>query len=124
MQKQNGVDLSLPRRGAHAVYWYNLHIVLVNDRRWRVIKQSDLEKIGSSIESINSRRDHLISRVAILPDHIHLIVGCNLTESPLDAALTYMNEICLNLGNAPLFQFSLYVGTCGEYDLGVFWQGQ
>ena len=35
---------------------------------------------------------------ALLPDHIHLTLGCQLNEAPQDVAL---------------------VGTFGEYDLGV-----
>jgi hypothetical protein len=42
------VDLSLPREGDHAIYWYNLHMVLVHTERFREVGmgKGDITDIG------------------------------------------------------------------------------
>jgi hypothetical protein len=39
------VDLSQPRRTSHAEYWYNLHIVLVNDARYMEIRHEEFQSL-------------------------------------------------------------------------------
>jgi hypothetical protein len=42
-----------------------------------------------------------------------------LEESPEAVVLGYMNNLAYACGMKPCFQFSYYVGTFSEYDLGV-----
>ena len=43
------VDLSQPRRTSHARYWYNLHVVMVNDQRYMEIREEVLERLQQTI---------------------------------------------------------------------------
>ena len=67
------------------------------------------------------KKEHLLSRAGIVPDHVHLAIGCNLAESPAEVALSYMNNLAYACGKKRVFAFGFYVGTFGEYDLGVTW---
>ncbi len=67
------------------------------------------------------KKGHFLSRAGIVPDHVHLALGCNLDESPAEVALSYMNSLAYACGQKRVFAFGFYVGTFGEYDLGVTW---
>ena len=113
------VDLSKPRRTSHAQYWYNLHIVLVNDQRYMEIRESVLQEICQMIVASAQEKEHWLSRSAIIPDHIHLALGCKLEESPSEVALSYLNNLSFACGMKPVFRYGYYVGAFSEYDLGV-----
>jgi REP element-mobilizing transposase RayT len=116
---QPEVDLSRPRYTGHAKYWYNLHVVMVNEARWMEIDNELLAKLQKMILKASSAKGHLLSRAAIVPDHLHVTLGCGLNELPLDVALSYMNNLVYACGMRAVFQYSCYVGTFGEYDLGA-----
>jgi len=107
------------RQSAHAVYSYNLHLVIVMDERWREIRDDVLVEIQNMIESASRSKGHLLKRAGLLPDHVHLTLGCDLSELPEEVALSYMNNLAYAQGMKPVFRFSYFVGTFGEYDLGV-----
>lgn len=116
------IDLKSPRYSSHGQFIYNLHLVLVHAERWREIRDDRLTKSLDMIQRTSHKKDHLLSKARLLPDHIHLTLGCYVTESPMDIALGYMNNIAYGHGMKPIFQFSFYVGTVGEYDLGAIRQ--
>ena len=113
------IDLSQPASSAHGQYWYNLHLVIVNDHRWMEIRQSVLDKLSAMIESVAAKYGHRISRVGLLADHVHLTLGCMVDQSPQDIALRYLNNCAYAIGMKPVFQFGYYAGTIGEYDRGA-----
>ena len=113
------VDLSLRRSTSHARYWYNLHVVLVNEDRYMEVRDNVLQRIHDMIVFAAQKKDHWLSRAAIVPDHIHLTMGCTVAESPEEVVLSYMNNIAYACGMKPVFRASYYVGTFREYDLGV-----
>ncbi len=115
------VDLSAGRQNAHALYWYNLQVCFVNDGRWREIRHDVLAGMRDMIIRASGKKGHLLSRAGIVPDHVHLALGCNLDESPAEVALSYMNNLAYACGQKRVFAFGFYVGTFGEYDLGVTW---
>jgi REP element-mobilizing transposase RayT len=116
---QPDVDLSRPRETSHARYWYNLHVVLVNDCRYMEIREGVLRAIRDMILAASAAKGHVLSRAAIVPDHIHMTLGCGLNESPEEVVLAYMNNLAYACGMTRLFRYSYYVGTFSEYDLGV-----
>ena len=67
---------------------------------------------------VSRAKEHLLFRAAVLPDHVHLMIGCGINESPLDVGLSYLNNLAFVCGMRPVFKFSLFLGTFGEYDLG------
>ena len=113
------VDLSLPSFSAHGEYWYNLHVVFVSAERWNEIRERVLEQRLAAIEAVAAKCGHRLSRAAILPDHVHLTLGCGLRESAEQVALGYMNACAETCGRKREFMFSYYVGTIGEYDRGA-----
>ena len=115
------VDLSQPRRTSHAEYWYNLHIVIVNDERYMEVRDEVLAGLRDMILKASDAKGHLLSRAAIVP--AHLILGCDLEESPEQVVLGYMNNLAYACGMKPVFRSSYYVGTLSEYDLGVIPRG-
>jgi hypothetical protein len=76
------------------------------------------------ILKIARQRGHLLSRAAIVADHVHLALGCGIAVSPMEVALCYMNNLAYAMGMRPVFMFSYYVGTFGEYDRGVVGKGE
>jgi REP element-mobilizing transposase RayT len=63
------------------------------------------------------QKGHRISRLALLPDHLHATLGCGFDESPEEVALGYMNNLAFVHGMKPIFCNSYYVGTFGDYDI-------
>ena len=111
------MDLSQPRRSAHGEYLYNLHLVLVYAERWREIRRDRLQITSDMMIRSARAKDHRLSRLALLADHIHLTLGAPLEMSPGDLALSYMNNIAFAHGMSALFSSSYYVGTFGEFDM-------
>ncbi len=113
------VDLSRPQHTDHGTYWYNLHVVLVNDRRQRESSESYFARLNESVRRTAATNKHQLSRAALIPDHLHLALGCTLLETPEQIVLSYMNSISQDLGMGHVFSDSYFVGTFSEYDLGV-----
>jgi len=114
----NSVDLSAPRETAHARYWYNLHLVFVTpDREWHADEEF-FAKLQAMVIGAARKKGHWLSRASLLPDHVHLALGCELSESPETVALSYMNNLAHSV-QAAAFEHRYWVGTFGEYDLGA-----
>ena len=113
------VDLKKPVFSAHGEYWYNLHLAIVNEDRWAETNDDVLERLCRVIEGAARKHGDRLSRLAILPDHDHLTLGCPIDRSPEAVALSYLNNGAYAYGMKPVFMFSYYVGTFGEYDRGA-----
>ncbi len=113
------IDLASARRNAYGQYWYAVHIVLTNSGRWRECGERELELVRSTVLGVARKHGHLLARAAILPDHLHLELGCEPGLSPGDAALSYMNNLAYHFGMRPVLEAGYYVGTVGEYDRGA-----
>ena len=111
----DAVDLAEPRSTSHGRYWYNLHLVIVRRNREAEWDDSVLSATWEMIIDAARVKQHVLSRAGILPDHIHLLIGCRIEESPLDVALGYMNNLAFVHAMQPVFQFGAFVGTTGEY---------
>jgi len=115
------VDLSAPRHNAYAQYCYNLHVCFVNEGRCMEIRREPLERMRDMIIRAAAKKGHLLSQAGIVPDHVHLAIGCSVTESPGEVALSYMNNLAYACDLKRVFAFGFYIGTFGEYDVGVTW---
>jgi len=116
---RDDVDLSRPRHSSHGVYWHNLHIVFVHDGRYMEIREDRLAAVKDMLLRATVKHGRLLSRAAVLSDHVHLTVGCDVGESPAEVAVGYMNNLAFTWGMKAVYQFGYYVGTFGEYDRGV-----
>ncbi|MCX7420828.1 MAG: hypothetical protein NT013_14975 [Planctomycetia bacterium] len=113
------VALSQPRFTSHGRFWSNLHLVMVNDWRWRETCQKNIEAVRAMLIRVADKKKHLLSRIAILPDHVHLLLGTNLDVSPLSIGLSYMNNVAFVYDMQPVLKPGCFLGTFGEYDLGA-----
>jgi len=111
------VDLSEPSCSAHGRYWYNLHLALVTDHRYIELRDEVLTLWGSTIEKTARKHGHDLARTGVLPEHLHILLGCTQDQTPDGVALSYMNNLAYVVGNKPIFMPSFYVGTVGEYNL-------
>jgi REP element-mobilizing transposase RayT len=113
------VDLTQPSLTERGRYWYDLHLVLVVVERFRIREVRQLGMIRDGCLRIAQKKGHVISTLAVMPDHLHVALRGNPTQSPQDIALGFQNNLAYLLGQVPIWQESFYVGTFGEYDMGA-----
>ena len=109
------VDLSQPTETARGRYWYNLHLVLVVDGRCRLSDLNVFRTLRDGCFKIAAKKGHLLSRVSVMPDHLHLALRANPEESPNDVAFAYQNNLAYMANLGRLWQDSFFVGTFSEY---------
>ena len=112
------VDLSRSREGDHAIFWYNLHVVIVHADRFREVSEERIMAKRAMILRVCEKHGYLLSRGGIVSDHIHLTLGGIPNQSPAEIALRFMNNLAYRDGMKHVFDFGYYAGTFGEYDLG------
>jgi predicted transcriptional regulator len=100
------VDLSRFRLTSHARYRFNLHIVLRFSQAVLLRDANSLVAVRKAIRSTARKHQHLLSRAGLLQDHVHLVLGVSLASSPLNVALSYMNNIAWMLGQKPVLNFT------------------
>ncbi len=64
-------------------------------------------------------KGYLLSRVALLSNHVHIALGCDMDAAPADVAMSFMNNIAYVRQMRPVLRFSFYVGSFGPYDRNV-----
>ena len=66
-------------------------------------------------------KEHRISALSVMPDHVHIALRGRVDESPQEIALAYMNNLAHVAGCYQLWMPSYYAGTFGDYDMGGVW---
>jgi REP element-mobilizing transposase RayT len=117
--EDKNVDLSQPTESNSGRYWYNLHLVLVVRERYRIGEPENLRTIRDTCLKIAGKKGYRVSRLAVLPDHLHASLRGNIEQSPEDIALSFLNNLAFVMGQQALWQFGYYVGTFSEYDMGA-----
>jgi REP element-mobilizing transposase RayT len=115
----SAIDLSKPSESISGRYWYNLHLVLTAAERWRNSDPRWLEKIRDQSIRIALKKGYAISRLAVMPDHIHMSLRGNIDHAPEEIALAFQNNLAYVLGQVRVWQSTYYVGTFGEYDMNA-----
>jgi REP element-mobilizing transposase RayT len=115
------VDLAERQLSSHGIYVYTLHLVLVHEGRWNEIRDEQLDRTRDMTLRAARQKDHRVSRLSLLSDHVHLVAGIPFQLSPQDVALSYMNNLAFAHDMQAIFCPSYYVGTVGEYDTGAIW---
>jgi REP element-mobilizing transposase RayT len=113
---QTDVDLSRIRYSAHGQFIHNLHVVLEYDTLAQPIDLTQLSETTELVTRVGANQGLLLSRCGIVIDHLHLTLGCGMTDSPADVALAFLNGLGCS---GTIFKYGFYVGTFGEYDLGA-----
>jgi REP element-mobilizing transposase RayT len=118
------VNLSEPTTSAHGQYRYNLHIVLVTAERYRVIDRARLTLLRDHSLRIAEKKGHTISRLSVMPDHLHIALRGNIQHGPREIGLAFQNNLAYALGQVRIWANSFYVGTFGEYDMWAIRQNE
>ena len=113
------VDLGRYRLTSHGRYRCNLHIALRFQESNLPLASGSLERVRTVARRTADRHHLLLSRLGLLCDHLHLVVGIPATSDPVSVALSFMNNIAWVFGMQPVLWHSCYLGTIGEYDLGA-----
>lgn len=114
---QCGVDLSRPTETRSGCYWYNLHLVLVTQGRYRCGKRETLERLRGWSLRIAAKKGYAISALSVMPDHMHMALRGNVEHSPEQIALAFLNNLAYAMGQNALWEFGYYAGTFGEYNM-------
>ena len=111
------VDLSQPFESARGRYWYNVHLVLVVDHRYQLHDFDVLRRIRDGCLKIAARKDHAMSRLSVMPDHLHAALRGQVRESPVDLVFAYQNNLAHLINMGRIWSDGFYVGTFGEYSM-------
>jgi hypothetical protein len=115
----DSVDLARLRIGTYGQYLNSLHVVLQNADGSNEIREVTLSKIQANICSLAKIEGWRLSRIGLLSNHIHILLGASVTESPQSVALLLMNRVAEVYDSRPWLKFSYYVGNFGGYDRGA-----
>jgi REP element-mobilizing transposase RayT len=117
------VDLTSVRRSSHGQYRYALQIVIETASDWHEVRSPVLAGYRNSIIACCRKHQWNLSRVGMLSNHIHILVSPSIDSSPMQVALSLMNNMAFTQGMRPIFRYSFFAGTFGEYDRGAVWRG-
>ena len=113
------VDLGKYRYSSHGRFCCNLHVSLRFRDNALPLEPSALERIRSAIRQTADKYGWLLSRVGLLEDHLHVVVGISTKETPQQVSLSLMNNIAWVFDMRPVLWKSCYAGTVGEYSVGA-----
>jgi hypothetical protein len=94
-------------------------VVVENEGGWNEIRENVLVDSRAMIIRAAAKKHWRLSRIGMLSNHIHILLGAHVTESPAEIAISLMNNLAYVQGMKPAFRFSYYVGTFGPYDRGA-----
>ena len=109
----------------HGRYWYNLHLVAVTDRRWRIGREDFLPKVTAAVRSWSAELSAAggpgearpgVHSLAVMPDHVHLAVRGPSAQSP-DAIAGALRGALNGAAGCLLFDSRVYAGTFSSYPL-------
>ncbi len=110
-------DLGSPTESRSGRYWYNLHLVLVSDRREPTTDIATLRTVFDGCARIAAKKGYKLAARSVMPDHLHLALRVPPDHSPESVAVSYLNNLAFLLGQRRWWMPSYYVGTFGEYDM-------
>ncbi|MFO0911821.1 MAG: hypothetical protein U0795_02595 [Pirellulales bacterium] len=110
------LNLSAERYSGNGQFIHNLHVVLENADRLVDVRPQHISKLGMGIMRICRKRGHLLSRAGIVGNHLHILLGCHVTDAPSSVALSLLNNLAWLTDKVPIFDYGAYLGTFGSYD--------
>jgi len=122
LQFQNpDIDLGLLQSTSYGRYIYSLQVVVETQDGWNDVRQSALTGYRQAIQQTCISNLWRLSRIAILANHIHMLVGPTVEASPESVALSFLNCLAESQKRKAIFKFSYYVGTFGPYNRNAIW---
>jgi hypothetical protein len=64
----------------------------------------------------SAKKGWSLSRIGMASNHLHVLLGCDVSETPSSIALGLLNNLAYAQGMKAAYAFSYYVGTFGNYD--------
>lgn len=113
------IDLAATCVSAHGRFTFNLHVVLELEQGGWCIETPVWMARRTMLERLAHKRQWQLSRVGIVANHLHVLVGCGVSDSPLDVGLAFLNNLAYVDGMRPNYRFGFYVGTFGSYEREV-----
>lgn len=113
------LDLSRYRFTSHGRYRCNIHVVFRFRKAERSLNHDELLAVRGIIRKTATKHQLLLSRLGLLDDHLHLVLGILPSIKPAELVCSFMNNIAWKFGMRPVLWPSCYLGTIGEYDLGA-----
>jgi REP element-mobilizing transposase RayT len=110
------VNLAAPRASSHGRFTHSLQVVLENREHLSDTRDAWLEANRAMLIAACRKKGWLLSRVGLVGNHLHVLLGCDVTDAPRDVALSLMNNLAFVHGMKPVYEHSFYVGTFGSYD--------
>jgi hypothetical protein len=115
------VDLRLLQSTSYGRYIYSLQVVVETQDSWNDVRQSALTGYRQAIQQTCISNLWRLSRIAILANHIHILVGPTVEASPESIATSFLNCLAESQERKAIFKFSYYVGTFGPYNRNAIW---
>ena len=116
------MDLAAVQTGNYGQFVNGLQVVIETAGGWNEIRQEVLLATRDMIVRAASKKGWRLSRIGLLSNHIHILLGAGMTESPESVALSLLNNLASVQEMKPVFRFSFYVGTFGRYDRSAIWR--
>lgn len=113
------VDLAKPTAASRGRYWYNLHVVLLTAERYRMVDPRCLAAVRDWSQRIAEKKSYGISRLSVMPDHLHLALRGDPAHSPEQIAGAFQNNLAHALGRGRIWRDTFYVGTFSEYNMAA-----
>lgn len=113
------VDLAALRASAHGRFTHSLQVVLENEGHGCDTRQEFLAASRAMVIGVCRKKSWLLSRLGMVANHLHLLLGCDVADAPRDVALSLMNNLAFAQGMKRIYEHSFYVGTFGSYDHGA-----
>jgi len=110
------VDLAAPTESRSGRYWYNLHLVLVVEQRYRIADMGRIEAIRDQALQTAHEQGHAVSVLSLVPDHLHVALRGAIENSPEQVALSFRNDTARAVG-AAVWSYGYYTGTFGSYNM-------
>jgi hypothetical protein len=114
-----GVNLAALRASAHGRFIHSPHVVLKNADELRDTREEWVATSRAMVIAACRKKGWLLSRLALVANHLHVLIGCDVADAPCDVALSLMNNLAFAHDMKPVYRYSFYVGTFGPYDHGA-----
>ena len=119
LESSQFLDLSKPLIGTYGQYLNSLHVVFETVDSWHEVRESQLHRVREIIVRAAKKKSWRLSRIGLLSNHVHVLLGVAVTECPQSVALSLMNNVAYAYDMQRILKFSYYVGTFGGYDRGA-----
>jgi REP element-mobilizing transposase RayT len=118
------VDLAAVHRSSYGEFVYALQIVLELEPGWNEVRMDVLKAYRAAVLATCHKHKWRLARIGLLSNHLHILVGPDVTDSPQSVALSLMNNLVYTQRMKPVLRWSYYVGGFGKYDRGAIWNAQ